>query len=187
MKILSIYGSPRREGFSSLLHDEFLKPLRAVGAEVIPVYAYELRLNPCISCGRCKFVPECVHFDDDMNSIYPLLRNVDFISVSSPLYFSSFPAPLKTIIDRCQLLWEESERNKSPFKEKKGVFICTAGAEYRDMFTGILLGIFHFFNTINASFIKEDAILFPNTDLMGKISLEIIEKAVTLAKRYTGL
>lgn len=120
-----------------------------------------------------------------MSDIYDFIRNADIISVSTPLYFSSFPSPLKSIIDRCQLLWEENRRNGVTFKAKHGFFFCTAGSDYKDIFSPVLTGIKHFYNTINATLDKHEAILVSNCDFTEQISLEILEKCRILGKKYS--
>lgn len=175
MLALSIHGSPGREGFSSSLHNEFLKPFKEAGINIAVVYAYASRINPCIGCGSCRDKPQCI-YNDDMNRIYSLIREADFIIISSPLYFSSFPSPLKALIDRCQLLWEERRRIHSVYRLKQGFFISTAGAEYSNMFAGVIMGIKHYYNSIGAVFSNENTLLLPGTDSMNEISLEILNK-----------
>lgn len=180
MLALSIHGSPKSEGFSSSLHNEFLKPFKDSGINITKVYAYKLNVNPCIACGNCRDKPQCI-YNDDMTEIYSLIRDADFIIISSPLYFSSFPSPLKAIIDRCQLIWEERRRIHSVDRLKQGFFISTGGAEYSNMFAGVLMGIKHYFNSIGTSFYQENTLLLPGADTMDEISLEILNKT-----RYTG-
>jgi len=122
LNILAFTGSPRRESKSTKLHNEFLKAFITNGAKVDIVNAYQADVKPCMGCGYCASKLQC-SFSDGMSDIYSLIKEADIISVSSPLYFSSFPAPLKTIIDRCQLLWEE-KKNNIPMKRKRGFFFA---------------------------------------------------------------
>jgi hypothetical protein len=78
-----------------------------------------------------------------MSDIYSLIKNADIISVSSPLYFSFFPAPLKTIIDRCQLFWEE-KKNNIPMKKKRGFFFAQP-ALITAIFLAALLSVLNIF------------------------------------------
>ena len=184
MNLLAITGSPRKNSFSAKLQSEFLNPFIKNGFVINTVNAYDVDVNPCTACGRCVSESLCV-FDDAMSDIYNMIRNADIITISSPLYFSSFPAPLKSVIDRCQLLWEESKRDGIIIKEKKGFFFCTAGSDYNDIFTGVLTGIRHFYNTINTSFNMDEAILLKNCDLTEEISLDILEKCRMLGSKYS--
>lgn len=184
MNLLALTGSPRKNSFSTKLQDEFLNPFRENGFKIDIINAYDIDVHPCTACGNCNTESHCI-FDDAMTDVYNLIRNADIISVSSPLYFSSFPAPLKSIIDRCQLLWEENRRAGIKIKEKKGFFFCTAGSVYNDIFSGVLSGIRHFYNTMNTAFNLEEAILLNNCDLTEQISLEILEKCRMLGKQYS--
>ncbi len=183
MLILSIFGSPRKTGFSSAIHNEFLTAFEESGAEIINKDAYSLDLSPCIACGKCRDRGFCI-YDDDMTEIYRLIRKADIITVSCPVYFSSFPSPLKAVMDRCQVIWEEVKRGEYPEKKRRGFFISTGGSEYSTMFTGLLLGIKHFFNILDVSFSEDDTILYQGTDRWDKISLDIIGNCRNIGVNY---
>jgi len=72
MKVLGIYGSPRKGGNTDQLLDKVLEGARSAGAEVKRVYTRELNLCGCIECGGCDKTGECV-VQDDMQKVYPLL------------------------------------------------------------------------------------------------------------------
>lgn len=161
-------------------------PFKERGFFIQRIYAYDAAVNPCTGCGWCADHNSC-SINDGMTDIYNHIRNADIISISSPLYFSSFPSPLKAIIDRCQVLWEEGRRNQLLLKKRKGVFICAAGDEYNGMFDGVSMAIRHFYNAINTSYNPDDAILYPLSDSSLEISLEFIEKARIIGERYSAL
>lgn len=186
MLLLSIFGSPRRNGFSSRLHEEMIIPFKERGFFIERVYAYNADVKPCTGCGFCSD-HLCCSINDGMTEIYRLIKAADIISISSPLYFSSFPSPLKAIIDRCQFLWEEGRREKPVIKTKKGLFICAAGDEYSGMFDGVSMGIKHFYNAINTTYDPSDAILYPLSDSSPEISLEFLEKARIIGERYSAV
>jgi len=184
LNLLAFTGSPRKNSISSKLQDEFLNPFIKNGFKIDIINAYELTINPCTACRQCADKSLCI-FDDAMSDIYTLIRDADIISIASPLYFSSFPAPLKLIIDRCQLLWEENRRTGVKLKEKKGFFFCTAGSDYNEIFSSVLTGIKHFFNTINTSFDVNEVILLKNCDFTKEISSDILEKCRVLGIKYS--
>jgi multimeric flavodoxin WrbA len=139
LNLLAFTGRPRKESISSKLQNEFLKPFITTGFKVDIVNAYQTKINPCMGCGYCSSKLQC-NFSDEMSDIYSLIREADIISVSSPLYFSSFPAPLKTIIDRCQLLWEE-KKNNIPIKKKTGFFFALQDQTIKIFFAVFLQGL----------------------------------------------
>ena len=183
MRLLSIFGSPDPEGFSSTLHRELLKPLEKNDVTINNIYTYKASIGPCTACGHCRDRSECI-FKDDMTAIYNLIRKADIITLSSPLYFSAFPSPLKALIDRCQLIWEERRRNSTTELSGKGFLICTAGSEYKNMFDGILTMTRHFFYSLGISFSGENSILYSNTDCDEEISLEFLNKARDIGEAF---
>ncbi len=186
MRLLAIFGSPRRNGFSSRLHEELIIPFKERGFFIDRVYSYEADVKPCTGCGWCREHKSCL-INDGMTEIYSLIKSADIISISSPLYFSSFPSPLKAIIDRCQFLWEESRFDAPSIKRGRGLFICAAGDQYRGMFDGVSMGIRHFYNAISIHYNPEDAILYPATDSSHEISLEFLEKTRTVGEKYSAI
>ncbi len=186
MLLLSIFGSPRKNGFSSRLHEELIIPFKSRGFFIERVYAYDAEVKPCTGCGWCSENNSC-SITDGMTEIYRLIRDADVISISSPLYFSSFPSPLKAVMDRCQVLWEEGRRAENPAKTKRGLFICAAGDEYKNMFEGVCMGIRHFYNAINVAYDPADSILHPRSDFSSEISLEFLEKARNIGERYSAV
>jgi len=184
LNLLAITGSPRKDSTSSKLLIEFLDPFFRTNCKIDVINAYQADVNPCTACGLCSLEPRCI-YNDKMSDIYNLIRDADIISISTPLYFSSFPAPLKSIIDRCQLLWEENRREGNILKRKKGLFFCAAGSDYNDIFSAVLTGIRHFFNSINTSLDLNEAVLLKNSDLSIEISIDVLEKCRMLGSKYS--
>ncbi len=130
-KGLAIFASPRKHGYSSTLHGVFLEQLSAY--TVTRVHVYDLNINPCIACGRCRDEFVCP-IEDDMEMIYRLMDECSFMSISTPLFFSGPPSPLKTLIDRCQPFWERRRRGDVCASRKKSFLIAVGGGEYPQMF-----------------------------------------------------
>lgn len=185
MNHVAIIGSPRKNSFSLKLHNEFLAQFKDSNYKIFNVHAYEANVGPCTACNHCETHPKCI-FNDKMTEIYQLIRDAEMISVSSPLYFSSFPSPLKAIIDRCQLFWEEERRTGTPIKPKKGFLFCAAGSDYKGIFSCVVPGIKHFFNTINTSFDINETILIKNCDTTNTIEPEILENCRKLGAKYAN-
>jgi multimeric flavodoxin WrbA len=185
MNHVAIVGSPRKSSFSLRLHNEFLNQFKNGDFKIDIVNAYDANVGPCTACNYCEKDSKCI-FNDKMTGIYQLIRDADIISVSSPLYFSTFPSPLKAIIDRCQLFWEEERRTGNPIKPKKGFLFCAAGSDYKGIFSCVIPGIKHFFNTINTAFDINETILIKNCDTSKEIAPEIIESCRILGMKYAG-
>ena len=97
-----------------------------------------------------------------MEEIYYELKESDLIILGSPMYFGMFPAPLKALIVRCQLLWSEKYIFNDTGKKKKGILIFDSGINWRDMYIPMETIARYFFNTINCTIVGN--IYVTNTD-----------------------
>ncbi|MCU0843454.1 MAG: flavodoxin family protein [Spirochaetes bacterium] len=178
IKVLALFGSPRKTGASSTLHESLLAALGP--AEVKRVFLYDVAIHPCTACGHCTTRKECV-FSDDMTPLYDALEEADLLSISMPLYFSSPPGPLKLFIDRSQVLWESRRRGERTGKRQTGNLLCTGGASYRNMFLPTITIIRHFFNALEFVYRREDFLLCANME--GRHAGDIPEKYLSGARR----
>ncbi len=99
-KVLILSGSPRKGGNSDLLCDEFLKGAVKAGNEVEKLFVSEKKIPPCIECYYCSEHGGRCAFNDDMGEILQKMIDCDVLVLSSPVYFYSICAQLKTVIDR---------------------------------------------------------------------------------------
>ena len=100
MKISIISSSPRKEGTTSLLVDEFIRGAEEARHEVFRFNAAFEKIAPCTACGTCKNGKEkCIH-NDSMEKLYPHLLEADCVVFVTPLYYFGMTAQLKTVIDR---------------------------------------------------------------------------------------
>ncbi|RQD81957.1 flavodoxin family protein [Methanosalsum natronophilum] len=103
MKILGIVGSKRKNGNTSILVQESLKPFDERGIKVELIFLGDYDINGCNGCEGCQDTFECV-IDDDMHQIYPKLFESDAIILGSPTYFYNVSGDIKKFIDRCYCL-----------------------------------------------------------------------------------
>lgn len=189
LTVLAIYGSPHHQGVSSKAHDLFLKPVIDAGVRVEKIHAYDAHILPCTDCGVCRKGPSCIH-DDDMTGIYDLLNSVQGLTVSSPVYFSSLPGPLKNIVDRCQLIWEKQRRDPVADPVMAGFFIATAGSAHPGVFRQSITVIRHLYNTLGCSFNEEEFVLIPDVDKVVEVgkdrSDELMQKGLRFLSTLSG-
>lgn len=98
-KVLVISASPRKNGNSDLLCDEFIKGAVTAGNEVEKVFLGDLKINYCTGCGVCNETSRCV-ITDDMKAVLDKMVAFDVIVLATPVYFYTMDAQLKTLIDR---------------------------------------------------------------------------------------
>lgn len=184
LKVLALFGSPRKNGISSALHEAFLKSLEGASA-IKRLHAYDMSINPCTACNHCSIKRECI-FSDDMNAVYDEIEAADLVSISSPVYFSSLSGQLKIIIDRCQLIWEANKQEPSEYGKKLGFFISAGGSNYKNMFLPSVTTIRHFFNSTGITYREKDFLLVPDTEkFSGKtIPGHLLDKSEKTGKEY---
>jgi len=102
--VLCIAGSPRRDGNSDRLLEALSRGVRDEGGVPVRIIPAAVGIAPCRGCNACASTGECV-VRDAMDEVYPLLDSVDAVAVSSPVYFATVPAVLKSLYDRCEPYW----------------------------------------------------------------------------------
>lgn len=103
-KVLIISASPRPNGNSDTLANQFAKGAEESENEVLKINLQEKKINFCHACRACEKLGHCVQ-NDDMNEINNELMKADVIVFATPVYFYSMAGQLKTLIDRTLPIW----------------------------------------------------------------------------------
>jgi len=105
MRVLTFNSSPKMDnGNTATILIPFVEGMKDACAEVEYLYTYKLNINPCTGEANCWFVhPGECYQDDDMNMLYPKLREADIWVFSTPLYWDGCSGPMKILIDRMAL------------------------------------------------------------------------------------
>ena len=117
-KVLILSGSPRKNGNSDILCDEFMRGAAEAGNEVEKLRVAEKKIGYCTACYACRDTGVCA-IKDDMAKIMQEIIDADVLVLASPVYFYSIDAPLKALIDRTVCRWTE-------VKNKEFYYIMTA-------------------------------------------------------------
>ncbi|MEW6669557.1 MAG: flavodoxin family protein [Thermodesulfobacteriota bacterium] len=100
-QIMIVLGSPRKKGNSATLAEHVAKGAKAGGAKVETFYLNGMDIRPCQGCMKCqKPSARTCAIRDDMQALYPKMKEADAIVVASPVYWFSVSAQTKTFIDR---------------------------------------------------------------------------------------
>ena len=171
MKVLGLFGSPRRGGNTDLLLEEALKGAQAEGGEVEGLHLTDFSIIPCRECLQCFNEGKCIILDD-MQKIYPKLLEADIIILASPIFFYGVTGWTKALIDRCQALWSrkyilKDESLGREGKRRKGFFISVGGTKGQRVFEGAILTAKYFFDVLNAEYVG--ALVFRQVDAKGDI------------------
>ena len=122
MKVLAIYGSPRKEGNTAKMMDAALSEFPGE-AEIHRVYLSELNFSACGPCRECKTTGNCV-IQDDMQQVYKEMLWAEMIVFGSPTQFSDVSSDLKKLMERTWWM-------KGNLKNKIGGYVIT-GRRYME-------------------------------------------------------
>ena len=124
--VLILSGSPRKGGNSDLLCDEFLRGAIEAGHEAEKIRVAEKKIGYCSACYYCRDHGGVCAKKDDMAELLQKMIDADVIVLSSPVYFYSICAQLKTVIDRSVARWTE-------IKNKEFYYIVTSAEDDKEI------------------------------------------------------
>jgi len=171
MKVLGIFGSPRKGGNTELLLEEALKGAEKAGAKMERLFLSDFTITPCKECHGCDNTGNCITLDD-MGKIYPKLLEADIIILASPIFFYGVTAWAKALIDRTQAFWVRKYLLKDPSlgkegRKRKGFFISVGATKGPKVFEGAIQTVKYFFDVLNAEYVGE--LVFRNVEAKGDI------------------
>jgi Multimeric flavodoxin WrbA len=99
-KVLILMGSPRKGGNTDHLSDEFIRGVQEAGHDPEKIYLKDKKIGGCLGCFACQRKGgRCVQ-KDEMSELYEKMKAADVIVFASPVYFYTWNAQMKTVIDR---------------------------------------------------------------------------------------
>lgn len=99
-KIVLLTASPRAKGNSAAMAEAFSTAAAEQGAELIRIDAAHSGVKGCIACDNCFKNGRACCFDDGFNEIMDAILSADAIAFATPVYWYSFPAGLKAVMDK---------------------------------------------------------------------------------------
>jgi len=136
-KVVAINGSAKMEkGNTARVLAPFLDGMREAGASVELFYAKRLKVKPCMGEFYCwNEKPGVCYQEDDMQMLYPKLREADILVLATPVYIP-LPGEMQNLINRlCPLIepilvWRDG-RTRARFHDnvniRKIVLVSTCG------------------------------------------------------------
>ena len=187
MKILAIWGSPRRGGNTDILLNAFIDGATQGGAEVERIALRELKISPCLEIYHC-FKDGTCPIKDDMLPLYDKLLAADVVVMASPIFFYSVSGQAKVFIDRTQALWARRYRAGQDFPgpERQGILLATGATHGKLLFVGARLVARYFFDAINVTYAAE--LCVRGVDDKGDIlqQPDVLSAATDLGRRLAG-
>jgi len=100
MKITVITGSPRKNGTSNHLADEFIRGAEENGHKIYRFDSAKADVKNCIACNACAMGSKpCIHKDDFVELREHLIKS-DVIAFVTPIYYFGMTSTIKKVIDR---------------------------------------------------------------------------------------
>ena len=159
MKVLGINGSPRKKGNTHFLLNQFMAQMQERGHETRILEAPRLDIKMCIGCGKCEREGVCTFSNDEFTRIVlPELIESDLVVLSSPVYFFGFPAALKALIDRVQVLWSRKyvlKTNSYASRNRQGLLLAAGATKGKNLFDGLKLTARYFYDAADINYAGE--------------------------------
>ena len=165
MKCLIINGSPKANGNTARIIDEFTKNFKG---EIDIINPFK-NISPCLDCGYCIKNKKCC-IDDDFSKL--LLDDYEIIVIASPIYMSNLPGPMLNLISRFNFLYNNKVNlnYEHSFKVKKAVLFLVGGGSASEMLKGEfnesnpIAQAKYIFKKLNAKLKDKDVVLCLNTN-----------------------
>lgn len=133
-KVLIIATSPRKDGNSNRLAQEFEKGAKEAGNTTELVYLYDKTISFCKGCLACQKTHQCI-IKDDANEIVEKMKHSDVIVWATPIYYYEMSGQMKTMIDRANPIFG------SEYKFKDIYLIATAADSGEYSMDGAIKGL----------------------------------------------
>ncbi|PLX96338.1 MAG: NADPH-dependent FMN reductase [Desulfuromonas sp.] len=118
-KTLLISSSPRCEGNSDILCDEFLRGAQEAGHTGEKIRLADKEIHYCTGCCACIQRPGFCAQQDEMAELREKLLACDVLVLATPVYFHALNGPMKNFIDRVCPIYTE-------LKNKEVYFVIAA-------------------------------------------------------------
>ena len=135
-KICILNGSPRQNGNTKALINNFIKGTEEAGNEVICFDLQKMDIHGCLGCcsGGKDISSPCVQ-KDDMEKIYPAYMKADIIVLASPMYYWGISGQLKCAFDRLFAVAELDPGYANPVKDC--ILLMAAEGDTEDNFAPV--------------------------------------------------
>lgn len=183
MKTLIFNGSPRINGDTAILINEFLKHL---DGEYKIINSYDCNIKPCIDCRYCWKKEGCSQIDD-MQQVYDYIQECDNILIASPVFFSELTGQLLSVASRLQTYFcARYFRKEIPVKKgKRGGVILAAGGNgnvEKAYSTAIML-----LDNMNAKAIGPAVYCLNTDDISPKDNIHVMEGIKVMAEYFNDI
>lgn len=182
--ILILKGSPREKGNSATLAAKLFAGAEQAGASVEDVSLHGMDIRPCDHCDFCQEGDFGCVIKDDMQKLYPKLRQADAIVIACPIYWFTMSAQMKLCIDRWYAL--ETAQGNALRGKQLGIVLAYGDT---DLYTSGGINAIHTFESI-ARYLKMDIVGIVHGTAMdigdADQQPELLEHAYKLGQKLAG-
>ena len=136
MNVLILQASPRANGNTAWMAEEFKNAAEAAGHQVTLVNVSKKKIAGCLACEYChnKGNGACIQ-KDDMQELYPLMAEAEVLVLAAPIYYFTLNAQIQAPVQRMYCV------NKPAKVQKMALLMSSyspnvydgATAEFRDI------------------------------------------------------
>jgi multimeric flavodoxin WrbA len=184
MKIVSLFGSPRKNGNTGTVLGWVEDELRVQGHEVVRINTPDHRINGCLECYQCQKTvnePGCPQKDDAL-PIFGRMIEADAVIYASPLFCWSWSSQIKALIDRhfCLVKDAGSPKWSSMLQGKPTALVMTSAGE---MEANADLLVHQYRNLVDyARAVVKGTLVIPYCTVPDAIPAEVRVQAASLAR-----
>ena len=169
--MLILQASPRANGNTAWMAEEFKKAAEAAGHEVTLVAVAKKKIAGCLACEYChtKGNGACIQ-KDDMQELYPLMNEAEVLVLAAPIYYFTLCAQIQAPIQRMYCV------NKPAKVKKMALLVSSYSPGVYDGATAEFRDICNYWSTENMGVVtakideqKTDAIRQKVLDLVAKL------------------
>ena len=148
MNILILQGSPRANGNTAWMAEEYRKAAESAGHKVTLVDVAHKKIAGCMACEYChgKGNGTCVQ-KDDMQELYPLLAEAEVLVLAAPIYYFTMSAQIQAPIQRIYNM------NKPPKVKKMAMLLSSYSPNVYDGAIGEYHGIQRYWGVEDAGIV----------------------------------
>ena len=114
----------------------FIKGAQSAGHDVTKFETAHKKIGGCKACKTCWSTGRPCTFQDDFDELAPLLESADVLVFATPIYWFSFPAKLKAVLDKMNA-YLSPDCNR-PLKIKESLLLVCGADEGLEIFDGII-------------------------------------------------
>ncbi|MBR6000050.1 MAG: flavodoxin family protein [Oxalobacter sp.] len=162
-KIVILTGSPRRKGNTFAMVNAFKEAAAQQGHTITQFDTAFMKVAGCRGCDKCYAKGTACIYKHEFNKVVDTILEADFILIASPVYWYTFPAQIKAVIDHFYAFCVGGK----DFKGKQCALIACCAETSLETFDGIRFAFKKTMEYLKCQIVDE--ILIPDVTAPGDI------------------